>query len=362
MGDEIEVWSISAESPGHPDPPLEHVKLRFFPQRPRDTLATKLESAISPLPTFAWVQRSREVLEAFSKSPEFDVAVVDHAHSGSLAPELDAGGIRWEFDAANVESSVLKQISERVSNPVTRARFALDAWKFQRLEADLVARAAAAVAVSAGDARKLESLHPGSRVLVHPSGVDLSYFKFIDHSRPRAARLVLTGTLGYYPNIDAARWLIDEIMPRLRKIVPEATLTLVGGPVPRELANVDPDSTGVRVVGAVPDVRPFLEEADIFVIPLRLGGGTRLKALEALASGLPIVATSLGIAGVGIQENDLAVIAESTDDFATGIQLALRDRELRARLVHEGRMHVQAHFDWDMIAKDFRAMLLSIAR
>lgn len=361
-GDEIEVCCVTAERESMPEPALKGVHVRFYPQRPRHSVPEKVAAAVSPLPTFAWVQRSREVLGHLrERAGDFDVAVVDHAHSGSLAPELEAARLPWLFDAANVEHSVLRQISRSIANPVTRARFTLDAIKFRRLESHLVERASASVAVSADDARSLEALRPGSHVIVHQSGVDLSYFNFVDHSRPRGPHLVMTGTLAYFPNLDASRWLIDDIMPRVRSRLPDATLTLVGGPVPPELSALDP-ATGVKVAGAVPDVRPYLREADLFVIPLRIGGGIRLKALEALASGLPIVATPLAVEGVGIVEHDLGILATTPDEFAAGIERGLMDTSLRSRLVLEGRRHVEANFDWDQIAIAFRSTLQGIAR
>jgi polysaccharide biosynthesis protein PslH len=361
-GDEIEMWCVTDEPQVPPDPPLPSVTMRFFPQRRRSGPSEKLAALASSLPTPAWVLRSPEVLAALRRVQGFDVAIVDHAHCGALSPELEAAGIPWLFDAANVEHSVLSQISGALGNPVTRARFALDARKFRALERRLVTRAAVSVAVSAEDAAALRALHPGSRVEVIQTGVDLGYFIFHDHTTARDSQLLLTGTLGYYPNLDACRWLIEEIMPRLRRRIPTATVTLVGGSVPPELQAVDAGTTGVRLVGPVPDVRPYMEAADVFVIPLRLGGGIRLKAMEALASGIPIVATPLAVEGLGIEEAGLAQLASDADGLAAAVERTLTDSSLRARLVAEGRRHVEQRFDFDRIAVEFRQTLAEIAR
>lgn len=354
-GDEIEIWCVTDESRQEPDPPVPGLRMRFFAQRSRVSAAEKLAALASPLPTPAWAVRSPEVVAALRSASGFDVAVVDHAHTGALTPELR---VPWLFDAANVEHSVMKQISTRLTNPITRSRFAIDAAKFRRLEQRLVAESAVTVAVSAPDARALESLQPGSHVEVIPSGVDLGFFRFVDHSTPRDSRLLLTGTLGYFPNLDACRWLVDEIMPRVRRRIPNAEVTLVGSSPPPELRN----ATGVRLVGPVPDVRPYLEAADVFVIPLRLGGGTRLKAMEALASGVPIVATPLAVEGLGIAEARLAEVASDADGLAAAIEKTLTDVALRSRLVKEGRRHVEERFDFDRIALTFRKTLQGIAR
>lgn len=311
----------------------------------------------SRLPTTAWQLRSFEALAALRRVRGFDVGVVDTTMSGAFIAELRAAGLPWLFDATDVDHLLVGQISRHLADPVTRARFLVDALKFRNLEMRLLAESAVSVAVSAEDARVFESMNSRARVSVCPNGVDLEYARFVDHTKPKGARLVMTGTLAYYPNLDASRWFIHAVMPIVRNQVPTATLTLVGGPVPSELSNVDADATGVHVVGPVPDVRPFLDEADLFVIPLRIGGGTRIKAVEALASGLPIVSTRLGVTGLGIVDHDLAVLAETASDFAVAITRALDDVELRRRLVSEGRRYAERSFDFDRIAHEFRASL-----
>ena len=356
-GDQVELWSVTDESPGRPDPPLPGLTQRHFSARSRSTLNEKLAGLASKLPTSAWQLRSPDVLKALNEARSFDVAVVDTALSGAFVGELEAARLPFVFDAMDVAHSVLHQIAGRQRNPVTRFRFEVDAMKSRWLESVTAKKAAAVVAVSDADARALEHLAPGVEVTVHRNGVDLSQVPFADHTQTHGARLLMTGTLAYYPNVDATLWFIREIMPLVRRRSPAATLTLVGGPVPAELQNLDPDATGVSVVGPRPDMRPFMDEADLFVIPLRLGGGTRVKAVEALASGLPIVSTPLGVTGLDIIERDVALVANTPEDFAAAIQRGLSDLELRKRLVFGGRRLAEDQFDVDRIGADFRATL-----
>jgi glycosyltransferase involved in cell wall biosynthesis len=356
-GDRVELWSVTDESPGQPDPPVPGLIQRYFTARSRSTLNEKVAGLASKLPTSAWQLRSPDALKALNEAKGFDIAVVDTALSGAFIPELEAARLPFVFDAMDVAHSVLHQIAGRQRNPVTRFRFEVDAVKSRVLESVTLKKAAAVVAVSDADARALEHLAPGVEVTVHRNGVDLSQVQFVDHTQPRGARLLMTGTLAYYPNVDATLWFIREILPLVRRRLPAATLTLVGGPVPADLLNLDPDATGVRVVGPRPDMRPFMEEADLFVIPLRLGGGTRVKAVEALAGGLPIVSTPLGVTGLDIIERDLALLADTPEHFAAAIQRGLSDLELRKRLVFEGRGLAEDQFDFDRIGAAFRATL-----
>ena len=131
--------------------------------------------------------------------------------------------------------------------------------------------------------------------------------------------------------------------------------------IPEVEALHDP-AHGYHVVGPVPDVRPYFNQADAFVIPLRLGSGTRLKALEALASGLPVVATPSGVEGLGLDERGLVVVAGDERDFAEGIIRVLLDKALRKRLSVDGRRHVEEFFDWEMIGAAFEQTLLAVSK
>jgi glycosyltransferase involved in cell wall biosynthesis len=355
MGNEVEVWSISDEAPPTSAPDLPGVTLRYMRNRQRTSRQAKAAAAMSALPSAAWVLRSPEVLAAIRTADRFDVVVVGQSVCGALVPQIAELGMRWVFDAHNVEWWLSWQISRRLPNAVTKFRFALDALKFRRLEKRLLQSATAVVAVSQQDADRLHQLAPSTKIEIRPNGVDLEYFRFVDHSTPGGANLIMTGTLGYYPNLDASLWLIHEILPRVRERLRNTTLTLVGGEATPEL--IELEGPAVHVVGQVSDVRPYAAAADVFVVPLRLGSGTRLKALEALASGLPIVATRLAVEGLGLVERKLVLVGETPVELASAIERAITDRALRARLVEEGRRYAAECFGWDRITSDFQGTL-----
>lgn len=356
-GHEVVIWCITDEPEARPTPEPTNLSVRFLLQRPRDSAFSKLAGLLSPFPTPAWAVRTRGSVAALRGDLPFDLAIVGQAQCGVLVPELEQAGLPWIFDAHNVEWWLSRQISRRLNNPVTKLRFALDALKFKRLEKRLLRTAKAVVAVSAADADRLRALEPSRSIDIRPNGVDISYFGFVDHSEPRGSNVVMTGTLGYYPNLDAGLWVVNEILPKVRSRLPQAGVTLVGGGVTAELNRYDRPRAGVRIVGQVPDVRPFLAEADVFIMPIRVGSGTRLKALEALASGLPVVATRLAVEGLGLVERDLVLLGETSEELAAAVERAINDRRLRSRLVVEGRRYVVECFDWDRIVDDFETTL-----
>jgi glycosyltransferase involved in cell wall biosynthesis len=121
-------------------------------------------------------------------------------------------------------------------------------------------------------------------------------------------------------------------------------------------------AAGVYVVGEVPDIRPYMKAADAFVIPMRMGSGTRLKALEALASGVPVIATDIGVEGLSVGDRNLVMTAATSQEFAEATMEILRDEQLRQRIVFDGRKYVEQHFQWDSIGADFERILTAVAR
>jgi glycosyltransferase involved in cell wall biosynthesis len=170
----------------------------------------------------------------------------------------------------------------------------------------------------------------------------------------------MTGTLGYLPNLDAARWMIDRILPRVRGALPSVRLTLVGANAPNSLR--ERGAGAVEVVGRVPDVRPFLDRSDLFVAPLRAGGGTRLKLLEAFAVGLPVVATTIASAGIAVRHGQDIATADDEAAFASEVIRLLSDASVRRAQSESARRLVEEHYDWRSIAADYQEDLYDVVR
>lgn len=212
---------------------------------------------------------------------------------------------------------------------------------FDRL---LVVSEADRAALARLDRRRATRLH------VVPNGVDPAQFHrgaVVGDLGP--ATMVFTGTLDFRPNIDALRWFVSRVLPLIRLQRPDARLLIVGraaGPAVRALAAGET----VELVGEVPDVRPYIDGAAVYVVPLRIGGGSRLKLLEALAMEAPVVSTPMGAEGVeGLRDGEHLLIAEQATAFAAAVLRLIADPELGARLGAAGRAHVVAHYDWGSI-------------
>ncbi len=208
------------------------------------------------------------------------------------------------------------------------------------------------IVCSAEDRAALLTHSPGAeaRIEVIPNGVDVDHFR--PTPIPANPRLLFPGTLGYAPNVDAALWLCAEVWPRVRAACPGAQLGLVGRDPAPEVTALG-TLAGVSVHANVRSTAPYYEDARTVVVPLRIGTGTRLKALEAMAAGRPVVGTSIGLEGLDITDREQALVANDAAGLASAVIESFSDDPLAARLAAAGRAHVEQRFGWDRISGDF---------
>ncbi|MGE0553651.1 MAG: glycosyltransferase family 4 protein [Gemmatimonadales bacterium] len=249
----------------------------------------------------------------------------------------------------NIESQMMSRRAGRESHPLRRHYLSREATKLRRLEERAGARAAVNLVVSPLDAERLRGVSPSCRIEVVDNGVDVEYFRPSGDGVPEPDSLIFVGAMYWYPNREAVEYLVDEIWPLVSAGEPSRTLTIVGrNPPPAVAAIEDPR---VRVTGFVPDVRPYLEAAEIYVCPIRSGGGTRLKILDALAMERPVVATRVAVEGLAIVEGEHFIQAESPSEFAAAIDLLASDPERRRALGLAGRTLVEERYAWTVVGR-----------
>jgi polysaccharide biosynthesis protein PslH len=223
-------------------------------------------------------------------------------------------------------------------------------WRFERRKALAAERAAARYTAAITVPTDEEAAHferLGAHAVVVPNGVAVGEIPWAPPAR--SIEVVFVGYFRWRPNVEAAIELIDEVMPRIRTAAPDATLRVVGkDPTPEILARGRRD---VEVTGTVDSVLPHLRSARVTVLPIRAGGGTRLKALEALAAGVPVVATPFAVGGLGLRDGKHALIAESAPDLAAAAAAVLEDDALAERVSRAGRSLVERRFDWPDLAR-----------
>jgi len=264
-----------------------------------------------------------------------------------MLPAAACTGRPVVLDVHNVEAEILLDFARRERRPLHRARWRWESRKMERWERDSAGRVRAVTATSQADAEAFERYGAREVVLV-PNGVDAAGIEF-DPPSP-GADIVFVGHYGYRPNAYAAAELAEQILPRVRSSVPAARVVLVGREQERPHIKPLGELPGVELAGGVADVKPFLRRSRVTVIPLRTGSGTRLKVLEAMAAGVPVVSTPLGVAGLGLTAGREALLGETPAELAEAATRVIVDDTLAESLARAGRGLVERRYDWPIVA------------
>lgn len=343
---------------------LESVCDRFvdWPETERGPLFrfTRLRHLAGALPVAVATDRSdagvRAVTEAFDTG--CDVAVVDFPHADVLAPPtLPVPGVMFTH---NVEAEIFRRHVDVADRPWTRAVWRDQYRKMAAFERAVLEKYDTVVAVSARDGAAFVDDYaiPGDKVATINTGVDLDFFAY--HPPQGARRVVFTGSMDWMANIDGIEFFLERVWPRVLERCPDATMRVIGRAPPPALvekaARLYPQ--GWEFTGFVDDVRPAVAGADAFVIPLRVGGGTRLKAFEGMAMGCPIVSTSIGMEGLDVRDGTHYLCADDERTFADAVVALLEQPALRERIAEAARSHVEAHCSYRSVARQFEAICL----
>ena len=327
-------------------------QIETIPTPHRSTLQRLLSFLLSPLPDMALRLPSSDFefkLRALLQEEDFDLVQVEAIEMARYIPtviELHRPP-RLIFDDINAEYLLQKRVFQTDLRHLRwlEAVYSLIQWrKLRRYEAWACRRADQVVAVSEADKEALRRLVPGLSVSVIPNGVDTQYYQPVEGETDGS--LVFTGKMDFRPNVDGILWFFERVWPLVKARLPQARLIVVGrNPSPR-LSPLLQDPQ-VTVTGFVPDVRPYIARANIYIVPLRMGGGTRLKVLEAMAMGKAIVSTSLGCEGIEVTSREVA-IADEPQEFAQRLLELWDDREGRKALGRAAR-RLAERYDWRSI-------------
>lgn len=318
---------------------------------------------VDPLPYAVAKYRSRAFrrrLRGLLARERFDLLVCDFVFPAvNLPRRLPCPAVLFTH---NVESEIWRRHVETQTNPVSRLLYGSQYRRMLRYESRTLRRFDGVLAVSSDDRDTLTRLYPGSLrqpPQVVATGVDTGYFAPAP-SRAAGPRLVFTGSMDWLPNEDAMLYFCREVLPLVRREEPETTLSIVGRAPTPAVAKLAEDPR-VEVTGRVPDVRPYVRDAAVYVVPLRIGGGTRLKIFEAMAMGRAVVSTTIGAEGLPVTDGVHLRIADRPADLARAIVHLIRDAAERRRLEAAARALVVERYDWSAVAGQLEAVLLRVA-
>ena len=261
----------------------------------------------------------------------------------------DLPSVRKLVMAHNVESQIWQRYAETEANPLKRWYIRIQERKFKRFERWAVASAHKTVAVSEEDARLFADCFDARSVSVVDNGVDINYFQPREGPR-EAGHILFLGSLDWRPNLDAVDLLLDRIFPAVQSQIPHAQLSIVGrNPSPDLIRKVE-KANRVTLHGNVADVRPYLNHCGVMAVPLRIGGGSRLKILEALACGLPVVSTEVGAEGLDLQPGWHLCVVPEVDEVASALIHAIQNPLAMQAMADAGRQRILERYDWDALA------------
>ncbi len=294
----------------------------------------------------------RKQLNDWFAEKAFDVVVCDFLDAAVNFPdELTIPTVLFQH---NVESEIWRRHAENGSGWMKKTAYGLECSKMQNYERAMVRHFDHVIAVSQNDAALMSAWTDVARISVVPTGVDLQKFR-PDLSQTAASPLVMfVGAMDWMPNVDGVEYFCNEIWPKILQAVPGARFRIVGrNPVPavQNLA-----SRTIEVTGVVPSVVDHLSEAAVVVVPLRVGGGTRLKIYEAMAMGRAVVATTIGAEGLDVRDGEDIILADDATKFAESVVMLLRNVELRRRYERAAALSA-ARFDWPAVASKFEDVL-----
>jgi polysaccharide biosynthesis protein PslH len=253
----------------------------------------------------------------------------------------------------NVEFQIWQRLAENPAYPLWHWYFR-EQWRKMRIfEGSTAARFDSVVCVSQEDCALLRKEFNLNNVAGSvPTGVNLDYFARVVQP-PIPYTIAFLGSMDWMPNVDAVTWFVRDILPIIKKRVPRVRFLIIGRNPTSQVLAMATEGSDVEVTGTVPDVRPFLTQAEAMVVPLRIGGGTRIKIFEAMAAGIPVVSTKIGAEGLEITSGEDILLADDPADFADKTCSLLEKPELRNKMGQAGRNLVKTKFGWAAVTKVF---------
>jgi polysaccharide biosynthesis protein PslH len=333
------------------------IALHVIPRDPRYAPTKLLQGLISPtaFPILNYRdERMAQLVRQVLRSDTFDLVQIESIHMAQYCVGLLQPTI---LDLHNIESLLMRRYARQETNPLKRAYAEVTWRKLAAYERDTCGVFSHCLTCSDEERVLLQTRCGVDRVSVIPNGVDVDAYAAQDAGFPNGAvpppgdRIVFVGRMDYHANVEGVRWFCRDVWPRIRAHRPGALFQIVGGyPVPAISRLVRAGE--IEVTGFVTDVRPYVKHASVVVVPLRVGGGTRLKILEALAMSKPLVSTTVGAEGIeAVPDRDL-VIADRPEEFADEVVSLLRFAERRQALGSAGYRLVQNQYNWARIVKD----------
>ena len=297
-----------------------------------------------------WLKSSRftDVLQEMLQSSDYDLV---HLDTISLEPYFKyVKHIPTVLDHHNIESHMLLRRANKESNVLKKWYFRQEGKRLEKFEKQICLQVSLNITCSEMDKQRLLEIVPNSKVEVIANGVDINYFK-PDKSIVQEKRLIFIGTLNWYPNVEAVRFIAHKLWPALKLTIPDISVDIIGASPPDDIVQLGAQQKGFRVHGFVDDILPFLNKAAVYVCPITDGGGTKLKILDALSMGKAIVANEIACEGIHVEDGKNVIFAESVDEYVDAIKLLIENKNLRSSMGSAARKLIEDEYAYERVGK-----------
>jgi polysaccharide biosynthesis protein PslH len=308
--------------------------------------------AVSRYDSPALEQRIRQLIA----TENYDSIVCDFLAAAPNVPDLSQAVLFQH----NVETTIWQRHATQAASPLKKLYSQLQAHKMEAYERRVCRESKHVIAVSDIDAERMRTMFGISTVTSVPTGVDVDYFAppAVNPATPaQTSDIVFCGSMDWLPNTDAVLYFLAEILPLIRTQLPHATFTIAGRSPEASVIKAAQETPGVTVTGKVDDMRPYLWGSRISVVPIRIGGGTRLKIYECFAAGLPVVSTTIGAEGLRYTQGSDILIADAPQAFADACIHLLSDESARQAVSRNALRLVQTELSWAAVSREFEAIL-----
>ena len=294
----------------------------------------------------------RQVSDLIARE-DFDAIVCDFLFAAPNIPDLT----RATLFQHNVEAQIWQRRLEHATGALERKYIRSQHAKMRRYEREVCREVKRIIAVSEQDAAIMRTEYGARDVRCVPTGVDIDYFRPPGEIE-RTQSVVFIGSMDWQPNVDGVRWFVAHVLPHIRQRLPSCRFTIAGRRPDASIRKLTDDDPYIRVTGTVDDVRPYLWESAVSVVPLRIGGGTRLKIFEAMAARIPVVSTTIGAEGLDVANGRNISIADTPEEFADRCLELLADPAARCRIASQAWEMVATCYSWEVVSRKFEECLI----
>jgi glycosyltransferase involved in cell wall biosynthesis len=359
-----EICFLSFLSPELPDAAVEKaneyssrqcwVKWRETPKGSVKFFFELIKNLFSDLPYVIEKYKSAEMSAKISEmESEYDLTICDFLTPSVNWLNATKNPSKSLLFQHNVEALIWKRLADTAGNPLKKWYFTLQWKRLRNFEKLASSKFGGVVCVSDEDCRLMQRDYGLTNIFGSvPTGVDIDYFR-PDNRSPEDGLIIFVGSMDWMPNIDAVKYFASEIYPLIKSRKPDARFAVVGRKPVESVRALSAKDKSIIVTGTVEDVRPWMDKARVMVVPLRAGGGTRIKIYEAMAQGTPVVSTSIGAEGLVVKNNENILLADTPGDFAEATLKLLNDDGLAQKIARNARELVEKNFSWQRVATIF---------